>query len=485
MNKKKIFYVTVFLFFCTILFLSPISGDDWGNYGVGKLGLYHSIGNAVGMYFSWEGRFISRILINILTYHKYIWNIINSFLITLTIYFSLKFIKPKNKSMIYILSLLIILLMNIYTFSQTITWIAGNITYFFVIPIILGYFYYLFEERKNSNLENFLFIATNIIGPMFVEHMALVLITGNVLILLHRFQKKGKWDKKIIIYIILSTISTSIMLLSPGSRARSLMENIEFNSLGLFGKIAYNIPNFINYTFIVNSYMLILTTISNYLQIKNTFKNKYLKIILITFIIPIPLFTIILYPLSNFYESSLQLLINQNNIFVIIYWILYLIFSLIMISMTSIKENKTNSLFLFLIGISANGFMLLSPTWGYRTSLFTEICISISALIVLDYYLKLKKTLYMKIFTVGIMLFYVVLYINVYRCQSHLIKSIKEQVNSNKKVIEVEQFPNFINCNINPESEYHIIKFKEYYGIDKKCEVKLTSKNWRYLIIYK
>ena len=50
-NKKKFFYISIFLFFLFILFLSPISGDDWGNYEVGKTGLYHSIGNAVGMYF--------------------------------------------------------------------------------------------------------------------------------------------------------------------------------------------------------------------------------------------------------------------------------------------------------------------------------------------------------------------------------------------------------------------------------------------------
>ena len=30
--KKKIFYIGVFILFLIILFLSPISGDDWGNY---------------------------------------------------------------------------------------------------------------------------------------------------------------------------------------------------------------------------------------------------------------------------------------------------------------------------------------------------------------------------------------------------------------------------------------------------------------------
>ena len=37
-------------------------------------------------------------------------------------------------------------------FSQTITWIAGNITYLFVIPLFLFYIKYILEGKyKNSN----------------------------------------------------------------------------------------------------------------------------------------------------------------------------------------------------------------------------------------------------------------------------------------------------------------------------------------------
>ena len=77
--KKE--YILYFFFFLIIMCLSPISGDDWGNYLVGEQGIRHMVGNAIGMYFSWEGRFISRLLINILTYNKWLWNIVNSFVI--------------------------------------------------------------------------------------------------------------------------------------------------------------------------------------------------------------------------------------------------------------------------------------------------------------------------------------------------------------------------------------------------------------------
>ena len=142
--KKKIFFISIFIFFLIIFFLSPICGDDWGNYIIGSRGIYRSITEAIGMYFDWEGRIISRVLINILTYHKTLWNIVNSLVITGTIYLIIRIINPKKK-IIYLLTLLIFLLMNIYTFSQTIPWLAGNITYLFVIPLLLLYFYYVFE----------------------------------------------------------------------------------------------------------------------------------------------------------------------------------------------------------------------------------------------------------------------------------------------------------------------------------------------------
>ena len=67
MKKENYKYLFLFIFFTIILFLSPRSGDDWGNFLEGSLGIRHMIGNAIGMYFDWEGRFVSRLLINFLT----------------------------------------------------------------------------------------------------------------------------------------------------------------------------------------------------------------------------------------------------------------------------------------------------------------------------------------------------------------------------------------------------------------------------------
>ena len=183
MKKENIKYFLLTLFFMFILFLSPISGDDWGNYIEGSQGIRHIFGNAIGMYFDWEGRFISRILINLFTYHKILWNIVNSLMIVGIIYYTVNIINPKNKKLVFTLSTLVVLMMNIFTFSQVVVWVAGNITYLFVIPMMLYYFYQILRDNKCTKLKFSIHVFLNIIIPMFVEHMAVTLVIGNILIL--------------------------------------------------------------------------------------------------------------------------------------------------------------------------------------------------------------------------------------------------------------------------------------------------------------
>ena len=109
MKKNKnilLYFIGIFIFYEIILFLCPIAGDDWGNYLVGQSGISTIIGNTIKLYKTWEGRIISRFLINILTYHKILWNIINGLFITMIPYFISKIIKPKHKLITYTLILL-------------------------------------------------------------------------------------------------------------------------------------------------------------------------------------------------------------------------------------------------------------------------------------------------------------------------------------------------------------------------------------------
>ena len=479
--KKKLFFLFIFVFFLIIFFLSPICGDDWGNYLEGIRGIRHSFGNAVGMYFDWEGRFVSRVLINILTSNKILWNILNSFIIVSIIYLIIKIINPKNKKIIYLLSFLTILLMNIYTFSQVIVWLAGNITYLFVIPLLLFYFYYTYNDLDNKKYKVVIFSFLNFIMTMFVEHMALVLITSNIIFIIYKYIKDKKIYIKNIIYLISSIIGFSLMFLSPGNMKRSSMENIEFSSLSLIGKLNYNLPNFIYYTFIVNYYMLITLIISNIYLVKNNIKNKYIRNTLIIILL-LPILTIISYFLNEGKIINYNYFSNHNNILIIIYYLMYSIITFILL----LKEGKKEAIFFFVIGILSNVVMIMSPTWGYRTSFGTYLFITISNLIIIDKYIKNNKliTYILELIVILLSITYLLLYISIHKQYKENYEIIKNGIKNKSKLIEIYKYPYFINCNINPENEFHIARFKEYYGIDSDIEIKLIENKWKYIIIY-
>lgn len=77
MIKERKYILSIFVFILICLCLLPISGDDWGNYVLTHGNIVDSIKEAINYYYTWEGRFISRIVLLIFTYHKFIYNIID------------------------------------------------------------------------------------------------------------------------------------------------------------------------------------------------------------------------------------------------------------------------------------------------------------------------------------------------------------------------------------------------------------------------
>lgn len=482
--KKYGKYVGIFLFFLIIFFLSPIAGDDWSNYLVGREGIRHSLGVALGMYFDWEGRLVSRIFINILTYHKWLWNIVNALLVVVFVYGAEKLINIKKKH-IFPLVVLLLLGMNPYMFSQVMVWLAGNMTYFFIVPGLILYFYFIINNDDYNKWFVAIFSLINFLGTMFVENMALVFVFGNILVLIYKYILLKKIDKRIILYLGFSIIGTIVMLLSPGTRFRSSIENVEFNKLSLIGKIMVNIPNFIFYTFIGNSYLLGLMSYSNYLMIRKHVKKKWLKYGLIVYMLVGGLLTMLIYPLSLVRVTFLEVLINSSNILIILYWISYLLISLGLVYIEDKKDLRI--LLLFLIGLVGNGVMLVSPTWGFRTAFFTYAMLGICAITIIGKYVKDNKVFvnFSRVVLAVMMGIYFIFYLNVNECQKMIEKSISKQVNDNKKVIYVDTFPSYTNCDINPEDSYHLEKFKLYYGIGEDREISLVRDKWKYIIFYK
>lgn len=478
MKKTKKEYLIYFLFFLIIMFLSPISGDDWGNYLEGSLGLKNIVENAIRLYFTWEGRFISRLLINILTYNKWLWNILNSLIITGIIYLINNICSFKNKKTSFLITTLFILLMNPFTFSQVVVWIAGNITYLFVVLLLLIYIK-LIINNNFSKKKTTIMIIFNIIIPMFIEHMGIILIIINILFIIKDYIINKKINKKLIVFLLLSIISFLTMFLSPGNALRSKNENLEFNKLNIFEKIIYNLPNFIYYTYISNYLLILLMLIGNHMLFKKNIKSKQLKYILYIFN-----FFSIIFMIKAILIDRLQF---SNNIITSFYYIVYSIISFILLIKNSKDIKNDIAIFFFIIGICSNGVMLLSPTWGYRTGFSCYLFMAISYLIIIDSNLKNNKIINISLLGINIftMLIYLTLYISIHLQYIDNYKIIQESINNKITNIEIVSYPSYAPCNINPTNDYHLEKFKKYYGISDNTNITITENNWIFNLIYR
>lgn len=491
-NKRKIiFFTLIFIFFCTISFLMPLTGDDWGNYLIGiNNDFYHRILQSIDMYFSWEGRLVSRILIYNLTCHKFLFNIILSLLITLSIYISGNLIKVKNKNLIYLMMFLAFLLLENTIFTQSILWVAGSITYMFPTLLTFIYLYIYFKYiTKNTNYKWYIYLILGLFSlamTMFVENIAIAFVFLNLLLNIFEYVKTKKINKLLLCNLILSSLGLLLMLVSPGSAQRAQTDKDVYSSGSFLFKIIIGYVRFINYTFIRNYYLVLIISIVNLLIIgKRNRKNLIFRVINY-----ISIFLAIIYMLNNFDINVLSILINHKNIFVIIFWSLYFVLCVYLLIKKYMKNEKLLKYLLFItVGLSANLVMIVVPIWGGRTTLFTTIFLTLAYLYIFDDLVpeKIKNKLNKGLFLVipVICLVYLTLYYNVYRFNIFQEESIKEQLkNKVDKEIVIYTLPKKITWGLIPEDDYHIQTYKKYYKIDE--DVKLVFKNtkWKYKIIF-
>lgn len=478
-KNKKNYLLIAFIIFITICFLTPISGDDYGNYISTNGSLISSIKLAISYYNTLEGRFIGRILIMYTTHNKIIWNILTPLFFTLLVSSSFKLLSKKTS---YIILLLGLLILNTDMFSQIYTWLAGSITYLYPTSLILFYFITIYNKQNNYNkLDYIILIFLNIIIPMFVENIGSVFVLGNIITLIYISIKEKKLNILYLITTIISSISLIIMLKSPGSELRSLTENLEFNNLTLIQKIASNIDNFNNYVFFKNSTMIIITLIPivYYLIKKN---HKILAVLIST----IPTLSIInnlyyILPMKFNFLQNINIISKDNNLY-IIYWIIYLI--LFILSINYIIKNKKEKLFIYfilLLGLSSSIVMFILPTWGDRVTFFTVITLTLIGTILIDKIIKNNQRLfsYLKPIFICFTIYLLICFYSIYQINSYREIYINKQIKEDKETIEIIRNPIMYIWNNNPQSKYFIDTYKSYMNIDKTKEINLTQPSYK------
>ena len=479
------FSIIMFLLFLLICSYSPLTGDDWGNYINGSGGFFPSIKYAINSYHTYEGRFFSRIFINILTFHKEIWNFINPLMISLMYFLILRITKHKDKFITPAMLFLSFLLIDVEAFRQSYVWLAGNITYLF--PSLLIFIILFINKNEKSRYKGITYIILPIISficSMFVEVVSVGIIVGYLTYIIYYYIKNRKIDLCLLISFLVTLIGLILMAFSPGTMKR-LDEYPEFARLTLIGKIKYNIPNFINFTFIRNSFLILLTIFVIYNLGFKYIKNKLILSFVYIYSTVIPFFTALVYYAGTLgiSISKLNFLLNYKNVFIIVFWLIYSLI-LLYLFIKYIKEYKNISIiYLVCVGLFSNFSMFVSPIWGGRTSFLTTICLSSAMIIILsknkfiinnNKFLQISSMVTLSLFSI----FLVFGYRSVYEDEIFRKEMISRDIKENRDVIRIFVLSERFLWNPNPWSVdgwlYKTIK--KYYKIAPSKDLELIFK---------
>lgn len=506
MKKKKLFkeilfYLIVFILFLALFYFIPFTGDDWQNYGNGKFGLINILRNSYRYYLTWEGRIGSRIIIFLVTFNKWLWNIIASISIIGIIYFSSKLIDETKKKITLVFLLSLIFLINYEMFVQCFFWIAGNVTYTVCTALFIFYLFYVFnkiELNKEFNLiEKILLFGLNIYMCTFVENIAAGILVANLLVLINSFFVKKDKNKYYIVTFIASLIGLLIQILSPGTGVRISLEMGEFGKLNLIQKIIYNLSNFVEFEFLINPIMIFIMVIAFDLLIFIKEKNLVRKILIVLFMNIIPILTIIcnlnlIFPFEfnilNHLSNFLSFINNSDNVIIIVYWIMFVIVYFICIFLY-LKNDiiKTKLIILYLTSQSCILAMLVTPTWSNRVAFATVILNYIVALLIfkclnVNYNKLFKKSIYcFCTLYLGVLL---VLYYNVYCCINYRDNYIIEHYQNGDRVIDYYVVSDRLLWSQYPYSNSYKNAFNGILGIEDDVEYIEKGVDFKYKIFF-
>ena len=492
------FAIILFILFALLNYFIPLAGDDWGNAVTNVTSIPQAISLAIDRFFTHEGRFISRIFIFLFSPNKFLWNFFCAGLVVITFILINKLVNNKSNKFILFLTFTFFIFLENEVLKQVVFWLTGNLTY--MLPTVLSLIF-LYINRKildnDFKISKFKFIISLILlalTSMMVEPISAAMVFATFILFLYTSLKAKKFDIKRFSYFVIITIGFILMIFSPGASIR--LDTTSFNNMGIIDKIITNIPNFVNYTYITNSVLLILMSLSIYLILKNN-KVRFSRVFNILLFIFIG-FTILInsYKFAQHYFytniSMLNKLLffgNSNNILIIIIWLLFTLLFIYLILKYITGKEKIKILFYAIIGYSANIAMMISPIWGGRTAFFTILMLFIACMFIFSYYKydpfnnKIFKYLSL-IFTFVFITFMLVLYHSVYLQNLDREKSIYKQIKENKKEIEYYDIPFYAVHNPNASTEFHQGTFKQYYGINQDIKLKHITCNYKYHLIY-
>ena len=478
-NNTLIFTSFIFLFIYYVSSKTPLAGDDWG-YALN--GMKHNpFQLAYEFYFTWSGRFFSELYGFLVTPNKWLWNFLNAGLFGLIFYSILKIVGLKNSIVSSLLLLFLILSVKDELRMETYTWLMGT-TY--LIPLALSLFYFsvvLKNIEKYSRINKLMVPVLWVIlfiSCLMMENAAVLLVFGNILILVYLYFRDSTIPVSYISFFVVSLIGIILLRLSPGASARLIRDHSAWVELSILDQLIFNYSKFIRFTFIEHRYLVLVFSGLSFIKlVENWFKvKKYnlMHIVLMVFFVISAFSSLTLTLYSRFPLEILTLFIDPISMFNLIFWPLFIVavFGFIFIAFDKTLRLKLY-FFVLLAGVS-NGVMMLSPIFGYRSSLYTVYYLIVMCLLI---YSSLNRKLWSKVLLIPLI---VLCLVNVKQLVNkyNLVESVHNtrlgqiqyyKDNPEIKDIWLIRYPIYTihGGDIEADDPYHMEVFKEYYGLNK------------------
>jgi hypothetical protein len=410
--SKVTHYLPYLLFFITILFLHQgiitHTNDDIGFANGFKTLFSFSKENFVfQMYMGWSSRVVTNFFAAIFCkLPGEVWKFFDSLLLVIAsilmprIILNFKYITRERELYVYnLISIFLFLLFYLIYYTSPIQDPAGYITtsinYSWPFYFVVIHFYLLKEyiiNNKNKirfNIKKlFIYLLTFFSLAFAINQEMMIVVVGGVYLFIFGYFIYKKYKLPKILFLILFVIILGVLFeyLSPGNRARNFViygttkPGLQiFNSpdLSSFFRILINKLNIISYLFFG---LLGLYTFS-------ISKNK--KIAIIGFI-PFIILTISYF--RSYIPYEIISLINGDNIYIILLFILAMIYNIILIFYYKRNYIGFLILWLFMLGYISLYISVRGITFDYRTILpYYAVILFLIELLSYDLYKTCKK----------------------------------------------------------------------------------------------
>lgn len=478
--RNHIYVVSVLFVFAFFYFIStkvPLAGDDWG-YALNGM-KNNPFVLAFEFYFTWSGRFFSELYGFLVTPHKWIWNILNAGLFALIIYSILKIAGLKKSVTASLLIIFLMFSVKDELRMETYTWLMGT-TY--LIPLALSLFYFsivLKNIEKYSRIEKWMIPVLGIIlfiSSFMMENATVVLVFANFVLLVYIFVRDRTIPITYLSFFLISLLGLILIRVSPGASSRLLRDHSAWINLSIFEQLKFNYTNFIRFTFIEHRYLVLVFSGLSLLKLLENLikerKNLVFTLIHSLFFIIAAFTSLTLTINSRFPNEIFNLFIDVNSYFNLIFWPLFILVVFHFIYISFKKEDQLKLFFFVLLAGISNGVMMLSPIFGYRSSLYTVYYLIVTCAII---YSSLDQKVFSKLLILPLLVLCFstskqLLYKYNLVQSVHNIRLSQIQYyldNPDVKDIWLIRYPIFTihGGDIEADDTYHLEVFKEFYGL--------------------